>query len=359
MFSTARRPGGSWTRNRGAWCSATGALRPSCEWRPVAGPVFADPTAAAAGHDHADLQRAVVQHGGLPRPPARQSVLGGARRRARPGTDRPPDRGRAAAGHGSRSWSRRCSSRPSDPVRRALRHASHHRLVEATAALGRMDLEHPSRSPPPRAVEPVQLLQPHADRLGEASERSTGGPGAQAKVAERTAQLQQAQRHLLKADGWPPSASSRRASPRDQQPLSGVLNYAALMGRILKDDGVPKDAFRVPRLPRPRERADAGGAHRVRPPRLLAPLQAPAGPVRPERDLRATVGLVSHKLKLLNVEASLQLDEALPLLPCDASQMQQVVLNLVMNAAEARGAADRAGRRAHPAVRGRGERCSR
>jgi two-component system NtrC family sensor kinase len=51
--------------------------------------------------------------------------------------------------------------------------------------------------------------------------------------------------------------------------------------------------------------------------------------------VRATVGLVSHKLRLLNVGASLRLDERLPLLPCDASQMQQVVLNLVMNAAEA------------------------
>ena len=37
----------------------------------------------------------------------------------------------------------------------------------------------------------------------------------------------------------------------------------------------------------------------------------------------------------MNVEAELRLDEALPLLPCDASQVQQVVLNLVMNGAEA------------------------
>ncbi len=51
--------------------------------------------------------------------------------------------------------------------------------------------------------------------------------------------------------------------------------------------------------------------------------------------MRATVDLVSHKLKLLGVEATLRLDETLPLLPCDASQVQQVVLNLVMNGAEA------------------------
>jgi len=51
--------------------------------------------------------------------------------------------------------------------------------------------------------------------------------------------------------------------------------------------------------------------------------------------VRTTVGLVSHKLKLLNVEAELRLDDSLPPLPCDVSQMQQVVLNLVMNGAEA------------------------
>ena len=51
--------------------------------------------------------------------------------------------------------------------------------------------------------------------------------------------------------------------------------------------------------------------------------------------VRTTVGLVSHKLKLPNVEASLELDDTLVPLPCDVSQMQQVVLNLVMNAAEA------------------------
>jgi two-component system NtrC family sensor kinase len=44
---------------------------------------------------------------------------------------------------------------------------------------------------------------------------------------------------------------------------------------------------------------------------------------------------VSHKLKLMSVETELALDEGLPPLPCDSSQVQQVVLNLVMNAAEA------------------------
>jgi signal transduction histidine kinase len=47
------------------------------------------------------------------------------------------------------------------------------------------------------------------------------------------------------------------------------------------------------------------------------------------------VNLIGHKLKLMNVELDLRLDENLPPIHCDASQMQQVLINLIMNAAEA------------------------
>jgi signal transduction histidine kinase len=62
-------------------------------------------------------------------------------------------------------------------------------------------------------------------------------------------------------------------------------------------------------------------------------------PQRAKADLnkliRTTVGLVGHKLKLTDSEAVLDLDPNLPAVECDASQIQQVILNLVLNAAEA------------------------
>ena len=109
------------------------------------------------------------------------------------------------------------------------------------------------------------------------------------------------------------------------------------MGRILRDDGIPRE--RVPEFRGYLERVTEQTARAGRIVSDLLAFSRRSKPQRAASDLnaivRTTVALVSHKLKLLGVEAGLQLDEALPPLLCDASQMQQVVLNLVMNGAEA------------------------
>jgi two-component system NtrC family sensor kinase len=215
-----------------------------------------------------------------------------------------------------------------------------HRLIEATAAVGRMDLEHPIEITSSRELWSLsRSFNLMRERLrGALDEINRAAQGLEAKVAERTAQLQRAQSHLLKADRLA-SLGQLAASVAHEinNPLSGVLNYAALMARILKDDGVPRD-----RIDEFRGYLDRVTEQTARAARIVSDLLAFSRRSKLQRapsDLnaivRATVGLVSHKLKLLNVDASLQLDASLPLLPCDASQMQQVVLNLVMNAAEA------------------------
>jgi two-component system NtrC family sensor kinase len=215
-----------------------------------------------------------------------------------------------------------------------------HRLMEANVALGRMDLEHPIEITSSRELWSLagsfNLMR---DRLREAlGEINEAAQLLEAKVAERTAQLQQAQRHLLKADRLA-SLGQLAASVAHEinNPLSGVLNFSALMGRILREDGIPRE-----RVPEFRGYLDRVTEQTARAGRIVSDLLAFSRRSKPQRapsDLnaivRTTVGLVSHKLKLLNVEAALQLDDALPPLPCDASQVQQVVLNLVMNGAEA------------------------
>jgi len=216
-----------------------------------------------------------------------------------------------------------------------------HRLIEANAALGRMDLEHPIEITSSRELWNLAgSFNRMRDRLREAlAEINQDAQELEAKVAERTAQLQQAQRQLLKADRLA-SLGQLAASVAHEinNPLSGVLNFSALMGRILKEDGIPRE-----RVPEFRSYLERVTEQTARAGRIVSDLLAFSRRSKPQRapsDLnaivRSTVGLVSHKLKLLNVEAALELDGTLPRLPCDASQIQQVVLNLVMNAAEAK-----------------------
>ena len=62
-------------------------------------------------------------------------------------------------------------------------------------------------------------------------------------------------------------------------------------------------------------------------------------PQRTQTDLnrivKTTVSLVQHKLTLANVAVELNLSDDLPTVDCDTSQIQQVVLNLVLNGADA------------------------
>ena len=53
------------------------------------------------------------------------------------------------------------------------------------------------------------------------------------------------------------------------------------------------------------------------------------------RIVETTLSLVAHKLAISNVTVQQDLAAKLPLVYCDASQIQQVVLNLLLNAAEA------------------------
>jgi len=158
------------------------------------------------------------------------------------------------------------------------------------------------------------------------------------KVEERTQQLKVAQKKLLHSDRLARSGNSPPAWPtRSNNPISGVLNLSKLMQRMLKDDGVPParlEEFRKYLTQVTNETARVG--------RIVSDLLAFSRRGKPQRapaDLnrivRATLSLAQHKMKLSNVTVEANLEEGLPAVPCDASQIQQVALNLALNAAEA------------------------
>ncbi len=160
----------------------------------------------------------------------------------------------------------------------------------------------------------------------------------ESKVKERSEQLSVAQLKLLQSDRLASLGQlSASVAHEINNPLSGVLNLSMLMQRIVKEDGIPKE-----RIPEFRRYLGQVVNETSRVGRIVQDLLAFSRRSKPQRsrnDFNAivvtTVNLVGHKLRLMNVAVDLDLDKAIPPINCDGSQLQQVVINLLMNGAEA------------------------
>lgn len=160
----------------------------------------------------------------------------------------------------------------------------------------------------------------------------------EAKVEERTRQLQAAQKKLVQTDRLATLGQlSASVAHEINNPVAGVLNLAMLLQRMLKDDGVPPG-----RMEEFRKYLAQVIGETTRVGRIVSDLLAFSRRSKPQRapaDLNrivhTTLSLAQHKLKLSNVTVESNLSAALPAAPCDPSQIQQVVLNLLLNAAEA------------------------
>lgn len=160
----------------------------------------------------------------------------------------------------------------------------------------------------------------------------------ESKVAERTAQLGIAHRKLLQNDRLA-SLGQLAASVAHEinNPVSGVLNLSILLERLMVNGNFP-----IGREAEFRRYLSQISTETARIGRIVSDLLAFSRRSKPQRvpaDLNklvtSTLGLVGHKLKLINAQTVLDLQENLPQVECDPSQIQQVILNLVMNGAQA------------------------
>lgn len=157
------------------------------------------------------------------------------------------------------------------------------------------------------------------------------------KVAERTSELNVAQQRLLQTDRLA-SLGQLAASVAHEinNPVAGVLNLSMLLQRIMGEGGVPPG-----REPEFRKYLGQISSETARVGRIVSDLLSFSRRSKPQRTvadlnklIETTVGLVGHKLKMIDASAVLDLQPDLPSVECDPSQMQQVMLNLVLNAAE-------------------------
>jgi len=214
------------------------------------------------------------------------------------------------------------------------------KLIEGTKAVSAMRLDRPIDIQATQEMGELALsFNVMRERLQEAVlEINQFTQNLESKVAERTEQLNVAHQKLLQTDRLASLGQlSASVAHEINNPLSGVLNLSMLMQRILKDDGIPParlEEFRKYLAQIVNETARVG--------RIVSDLLAFSRRSKPQRTradfnaiVRTTLSLLAHKLKLGNVTAELSLAPDLPPVLCDSSQMQQVVINLVMNGAEA------------------------
>jgi two-component system NtrC family sensor kinase len=214
-------------------------------------------------------------------------------------------------------------------------------LIAGTKAVSNMQLDTPIavRAKSGELRELAESFDAMRERLRQAvAENVEFTQHLEAKVEERTIQLKAAHQRLVQSDRLA-SLGQLAASVAHEinNPLSGVLNLSMLMRRILKDDGVPRDRVEEFRRYLGQVVDETGRVGRIV--KDLLAFSRRAKPQSTDADLNAIVGatlsLVSHTLELAEVTVDAHLADGLPSPRCDPSQIQQVVLNLVLNGAEA------------------------
>ncbi len=214
------------------------------------------------------------------------------------------------------------------------------KLVAATQSVSRMDLDQPIAIGSSEDLDEVaRSFNAMREQLKAAlAEIHEFTQHLEAKVAERTDQLNAAHRKLSQSHRLA-SLGQLAASVAHEvnNPLCGVLNLAMLMRRLLENGSLPPE-----RVKEFRKYLDLVVSETERIGRVVGDLLAFSRWPKPQRTgadlnkvVRATASLAAHKLKLMSVEIEIALDENLPVIPCDGAQVQQVLLNLLLNAGEA------------------------
>jgi len=215
------------------------------------------------------------------------------------------------------------------------------KLIAGTQAISQMELDKPLdiAGNSEELDELARSFDVMRDRLRTAlAEINSFTQSLETKVEDRTQQLKSAHQKLLQSDRLV-SLGELAASVAHEinNPIAGVLNLSMLLQRMLKDDGIPQE-----RIAEFRRYLSQVTNETTRVGRIVSDLLAFSRRSKPQRApadvnkiVRMTLSLVQHKMKLSGVEVETKLADDLPAAPCDQSQVQQVVLNLILNAAEA------------------------
>ena len=216
-------------------------------------------------------------------------------------------------------------------------------LIAGTKAVSAMELDQPLDIGDARGTQELDELVDSFNRMRErlklaVAELNDMQQTLEDKVDERTQQLKAAQRKLVQTERLATLGQLAASVAHEiNNPVSGVLNLSMLLERLMASGNYPPG-----REAEFRKYLGLISTETARVGRIVSDLLAFSRRSKPQRapaDLnklvRTTIGLADHKLKLISADVVLDLQENLPLVECDSSQIQQVILNLVLNGAQA------------------------
>lgn len=213
-------------------------------------------------------------------------------------------------------------------------------LIAGTRAVSQMQLGHVIEiSSSQELGELAHAFNLMSERLDKAmTELNQAAQDLEMKVKERTRELEVAHQKLLQSDRLASLGQlSATVAHEINNPISGVLNLAMLLDRVLRDNGIPKE-----RVAEFKKYLGQIINETTRVGRIVSDLLAFSRRSKPQSAnvdlnsvIRNTLLILKHRLELGDVKLELHLSDTLPRIECDSSQMQQVIINLVMNGAEA------------------------
>ena len=214
------------------------------------------------------------------------------------------------------------------------------RLIEGTKSVSAMELDRPIKT-----THGSQELDDLVDSFNQMRERLKAAVSElnemqqtlESKVEERTQQLQTAEHKLLQADRLASHGQLAASVAHEiNNPVAGVLNLSMLLERLMANGQFP-----VGREAEFRKYLGIISTETARVGRIVSDLLTFSRRSKTQRVLadlnklvRTTLGPTDQTL-LINTETVLDLQENLPAVECDPSQIQQVILNLVLNGAQA------------------------
>jgi len=158
------------------------------------------------------------------------------------------------------------------------------------------------------------------------------------RVAERTEALQKAQYQLIQSEKLASLGKLAAVVAHEiNNPLAGVLTYIKLLLKI-----TVKEPFPLARVKEMRGYLSLMDKEMDRVTRIVKDLLTFARQSKPRIEntdvntiLEKSLSLLENKIKLQNIKLNVSLDSTLPLVPCDFSQIQQALMNIIINGTEA------------------------